>query len=144
MKSSWKGIFETVGIIAVVVSLILVYFEINQNNELMAAEARYNRLNASIALNMAIAQDSQISLAHVHVVPASELTPEENVVLRSFWWTAFAIAEWTYYDLNSNEWPIKLWKARFNSTNGNAHWNDRKNEFSDEFINYIDENVVEK
>ena len=44
-KWIWKETAEVLGVIGIIAGIVFLGFELRQNNELMAAEARFNRLS---------------------------------------------------------------------------------------------------
>jgi len=143
-KESLRTIFEAIGLISVVGSLILVATEIDQNNELMAAEARFNRLNMGLVNTQIIIENSEVSLASALFKPPSDHTAEEALVSSSFWFTAFSIAQWTFTEIPDEDFPVEIWKDRFNGQAIGSQWSDQKSRFSTEFIQYIDEFIIDR
>lgn len=143
-KVNWQTTIEVVGVTAVVVSLLLVVMEIRQNNNLMEAEARYNRLQASLQPNYIVAESSGISLAKVLLTPRSELEPEEQLVQSVMWHNTFRIDEWSFRELPRDELPLEDWRRVMTLPGAQETWDERSNTYDIEFALWFRENVIDQ
>jgi hypothetical protein len=137
-KENWRFVLESIGLVAVVGSVALVAVELSQNNELMAAEARYNRLGASTQNLILLVENSPLNLVQTIIKPPSEHTAEESTIMESFWFIAFSNANWTFSELPREEYPTAIWERRWGSETARNVWHDNKIYFSEEFVDYID------
>ena len=142
MLGKWKNLIEGIGIVAVIVSVLFVAYEIRQNNELMAAQDRYNRLTALTSNIGSHFANSDLALISSKSRSGLELLPEEEIALTYYNLQTNYIREWTFYELPENELPNELWKLSFRNPSTLNRWNETKNVFGDEFVRYIDERII--
>ena len=144
-KNNWQTTIEGIGITAVVISLLLVVMEIRQNNELMEAEARYNRLQVALQANYLIAESTNFSLAQLLLKPTSELDVEENLVRTLMGDNTFRINEWSFRELPRNELPLEAWRQIMVSYPGAREvWEQRSNRYDSEYSQGYSENAIDE
>ena len=138
-------LIEGVGVTAVVVSLLLVVMEIRQNNLLMEAEARYNRLQVSLQQNYVVVETSNISAAEVLLKPISELSAEELLISRLMWTNSILAFEWSFRELPRDELPVGNWR-RLMETYPSLQdiWEQSYNNYNSAFTQWFIENVIDK
>ena len=83
MKIENKRLFETAGVISVVLSLLFVAYQIQQANRIALAEAEADLRSSVRELNLTIAESSELSRIAVKARDnPSDLTPVEEYQLR--------------------------------------------------------------
>jgi len=140
IKENWRIIFEAFGLVAVIASLLLVAFEIRQNNELMGAQDRYNRLTALTSNLESIF--SNTNLAEVITKDPNQITESEEVALRMYHLQTNYIREWTFLELPAEELPIELWRFSFQNSERRNSWQETKNQFDREFVKFVEEQII--
>jgi hypothetical protein len=136
---------QTVGILAnvgVIVGIGILVLEIQQNNALMAAEARFNRLAIQTeSITLAVVHPDLAEL-QVRSSDGGELTPVEHHRLAGFWSRVFQNMQWTYLEAY-DDIPLEGWRGTFRTNKFvQEFWKSRKRAYRPEFAQFIDENVV--
>ena len=98
-------ILANVGVIA---GIVFLGVELRQNNEFMAADARFNLLSASTESYTIQAVDPDIAAILVRDRNRELLTEVEDLRIQAYWTRLFRILEWLYFELPSqgNGWKV--------------------------------------
>jgi len=146
-STNWKDIAEIIGIAAIVVSLVLVAYELRQATAQSAAEAIYQTNVALDNAYRARAQDSKLAqlIINGHANPSSlnELERDQFAA----WLRAdlnMAEASWVFYENGLYpEWAFDGTKAgicsRLVTEGGKQYWEDEGQFFASSFRERIDE-----
>jgi hypothetical protein len=142
-----KDNIELVGIAAVVLSLVFVAYEIRQNNELMAADARQVRTSMVIDSWRFGAENGELAEIRVRERSGEELTDVERERVDALVMAIFVGLDWQFKELTANSPEMNQVREvqRYNFANKAEYrrvWADRKNSFRAEFVQWMDENVV--
>ena len=142
-----KDNIELVGIAAVVLSLVFVAYEIRQNNELMAADARQVRTSMVIDSWRFGAENGELAEIRVRERSGEELTDAERERVDALVMAIFVGLDWQFKELTANSPEMNQVREvqRYNFANKAEYrrvWADRKNSFRAEFVQWMDENVV--
>ena len=142
-----KDNIELVGIAAVVLSLVFVAYEIRQNNELMAADARQVRTSMVIDSWRFGAENGELAEIRVRERSGEELTDIERERVDALVMAIFVGLDWQFKELTANSPEMNQVREvqRYNFANKAEYrrvWADRKNSFRPEFVQWMDENVV--
>ena len=142
-----KDNIELVGIAAVVLSLVFVAYEIRQNNELMAADARQVRTSMVIDSWRFGAENGELAEIRVRERSGEELTDVERERVDALVMAIFVGLDWQFKELTANSPEMNQVREvqRYNFANKAEYrrvWADRKNSFRPEFVQWMDENVV--
>ena len=142
----FKDNIEIVGIAAVVMSLGFVAYEIRQNNELMAADARQVRTSMVIDSWRFGAENGDLAELRGRDRNGEELTDVERERVDALVMAVFVSLDWQFRELSPNSPEMKQVRAvqRYNFANKSEYtrvWKDRKNSFRPEFVQWMDENV---
>ena len=132
------GILTNVGVIA---GIILLAIELRQNNELMAAEARFNRLSIQTASITLAVEHPDLAEFCVRSQNGGDLTAAETYRLQSYWSRLFANMHWTYLEAY-DDLPLETWRRIFRGALVKDHWENRKADYTPKFVKFVDENVV--
>ena len=143
----FKDNIEIVGIAAVVMSLGFVAYEIRQNNELMAAEARQVRTGMVVDAWRFTAEHGDLADIRVRDNNGEEIADAERNRIDSHVMSVYVLLDWTFQELteNSPEMIQARKVQRFNFANHSGYrrvWEARKNSFRPEFVLWMDENVA--
>ncbi len=132
---------NTLANIGVIAGIIFLAIEVHQNNELMSAEARFNRLNLQTGSITLAVEHPDLAELVVRSRNDGDLTPAETFRLQSYWSRLFANMQWTYLEAY-DDLPLETWRRLLRGVFVQAHWENRKTEFNPEFVQFVDENVV--
>ncbi len=141
-------ILANVGVIAGIVFLGL---ELAQNNELLAAQARYN-LRVQRAESNRMAMEPHVMEALQKYGASTELTPADQGVLSLHTLNLIEMWEWQYGEyeagmLEADDLPVGAWRLWFH---GQAEvrmpvkeiWEGRRDVLNSGFVLFMEENVV--
>ena len=150
---------QTISILAnigVIAGIVFLAVELQQNNELLSAEARSTRLGVRL-------DEAQLPIHNPALVDAlikhrhrEELTEHEQLVLERYMETLLVIFQNTYTEgqrgfIDEDSIPIDSWRGLFSSEtfsipgywpNLSAYWEVSKFGFNPDFVQWMEENVV--
>ena len=143
----FKDNVEVVGIAAVVLSLGFVAYEIRQNNELMAAEARQVRTSMVVDSWRFIAEHGDLAEIRGRDNNGEEISDVERNRIDNYVMSVYVLLDWTFQELaeNSPEMDQVREVQHYNFANNSGYrrvWEARKNSFRPEFVQWMDENVA--
>ena len=141
---------QLAGLIAnlgVILGLLFLAYELNQNNELMEAEARLNRTILAIDAWRATAENPGLTELREKEKRGEPLSSAEIRQIDAAVMAVFVTIEWAFGELprDSNEVNQirEVQRRNFaNSPEYNRVWQSRKNSFNPEFVQWMEANVV--
>jgi len=136
------SILANVGVIAGIVFLAV---EVQQNNELLATQARYERDAIARSGNLRFIENPELIRVTVKVQNSEPLTQEEALLLETS-----CILTLQNYSIIFREYRNGLLDERFLPGGGTfrrcpgweALWNQQKQNYDPEFIQWAEENIV--
>ena len=136
-----------VGIAAVVLSLGFVAYEIRQNNELMAAEARQVRTNMVVDAWRFSAEHGDLAEIRGREGNGEEISDVERYRIDSHVMSVYVVLDWTFQELSEDSPEMDQVREvqRYNFANVPGYrrvWEARKDSFRPEFVRWMDENVA--
>ncbi len=142
-----KDHIELVGIAAVVLSLAFVAYEIRQNNELMAAEARQVRTSMVIDSWRFGAENGELAELRGRERRGEDLTDIERERVDALIMAVFVSLDWQFRELSADSPELDQVREvqRYNFANKAEYprvWKIRKDSFRPEFVKWMDENVI--
>ena len=142
---------QTVGILAnigVIAGILLLAVELNQNNELLKAQARHNQLNTrSLPFTLILNNEEQL-LVNFKAASGETLTAIEQYRYGNWAIVLFQNWEWQYDEfkagtLAEEDLPVNAWTSRFRDTPIFSDiWERTKVGRSPEFVQFMEENVI--
>ena len=144
------AVFNIVAAVALVISAVLVYLELRENNRLARASNTQSLVSLSSPFISAIVQDRKMAEFYVNGPQASEeMDPVDQCRYRSLvtWWLIFhenAFYQWRRGLLDDHSykpWGVDL--AIFIEQQDLAsRWDTLRHLFQDEFAEYIDAQIA--
>ena len=134
--NGWLTLIANIGVIAGIVFLAL---ELRQNNDLMGAQDRFNRLTAATLNGTDVIQSPELIIALNK--PLSEQTPEDETLLSYHLNNVFLVWEWSFRELPRDEIPTSLWSTKFCNEITQNVWSRMKSGYSVPFINFVESDV---
>ncbi len=130
-----------------IAGIVFLGIEMQQNNELLGAQARRDQLDARTAAGSMELNNADISLINFKVTSGDELTPYERY--RFVIWARHLLGNWEWqYDeyqaglLSEDDLPVAGWLTRVrNLPELRRVWDETKDNRSPEFILFMEENV---
>jgi len=135
----------------VIVGIVFVGIELNQNNELLSAEARATELSQETVAWGFVAESEEFSELLAKDLNNAVLTQAEEIRLNSHWMRSLYISAWRYHERpESTEWvnaQRKLYAAypSFRNTwqgGGSGSRAAGKDNFDPGFVEFYEANVV--
>ena len=139
------GILANIGVLG---GLLLLVFELRQNNELMAAEGRFNRLTMVSAGWGSWAVDGDLTELRVRAGNNEELNEFEWRRVEGAVMRIFVNLEWIHRELPEGSpernYNREVQRGRFaNDASYRKVWESRKKAFDPGFVQWMEENVVD-
>ena len=136
--NKWLTLVANFGVI---VGIIFLAVEVNQNNQLMEAEARSIRNSHTGALYVLVAENSDIASILVKDLKNEVLTEIENFRIRAFWIQAIDTTFLSFKSLPSDE--LRLVELNFRGyfvtfPSLVSLWESRKDRYPSDFKVWID------
>jgi hypothetical protein len=141
------SIFAEVGVI---LSIVLLAYELHQNNELLQSQANLVLLQNRLAGAQLLTSDDGLGMALVKERADDELSPLDRLKLENYYYLTLSKWEWEHRQnvaglIASANLPVDDWRAVFSSFPGFARlWSDDgfRKRFSSDFVSYVDDNVA--
>ncbi len=134
-------ILANVGVIA---GIVFLGVELRQNNELMAADARFNRLNIATESMTILAENPDLAEFLLKANAGEVLAPNEQARLDYYLVRTFFNMEWTYNEVPESVYPIARWRAVMNEPARRRSWEAHEAELSKAFVEFVEENVLNR
>ncbi len=133
--------------IGVLGGILLLAYELRQNNELMEADARLNRAVMSIDAWRATAVNGDLAELREREKAGEELSSAEVRRIDAFVMSIFVIVSWTFAELSEESSGLKQVREvqRYNFANAPEYrrvWEARKSTFDSAFVQWMEENVI--
>jgi hypothetical protein len=127
----------------VIGGILLLAYELRQNNDLMAAEARFNRLAIVIEGNDKISDNAELAELVLKDASNEELTPLEQIRMGALAMRVLLTREWSFQEVPRSELPIARWRrSTQNSPAIRASYWLNKDSFDPEFAEWFAENIL--
>ena len=94
---------NTLANIGVIAGILFLALELQQNNELMAADARFNRMTATTESYTIEALQPDIAAILIKESAGEALTDLENFRIQAFWMRVLKVLEWGYVEQPENQ-----------------------------------------
>jgi len=133
--------------IGVIGGILLLAFELRQNNELMEAEARLNRTNMAVDAWRFTAEHGDLTEIREKEKRGEELSNAEIRRVDSLVMSLFVVGEWTFKELSIDSSEVNqlrevhLYNFRYSPEYGRV-WGERKQSFDPAFVKWMEDNVV--
>jgi hypothetical protein len=143
----WLTLAANVGVLA---GIIFLAMELQQNNEILSAQARRDQLDARSAAGALIIANADLSKITYKVSNGDKLTPYEEYRFGRWAYQVFRNWEWQYDEylegtLSEEDLPINGWVGQFRRFPMlQTVWGKRKANLSPEFVQFIDGNVIDR
>ena len=142
-----RDLFEAIGLLAIVASLVFLAIEIGQNTNALHGQSRQSVLEAAQNELFLLVENPEISLS---VVKEGPLTPEENVMLDAYLAATLRAREYAYLQfqdgaIDEEQWNAELAVAKsiLNAERVRRWWDvvGRSNT-SPEFSKFVDSQII--
>jgi hypothetical protein len=139
--------FHIIANVGVIGGILLLAFELRQNNELMAAEARFNRLTMVVDAWRFRAEHGELYELRERANNNEALSRSEQMRVDASVMAVFVMLDWTFRELSDDTHEIsqvrqvKQYNIANEASNG-RDWETRKNSFDPAFVQWMEENVI--
>jgi hypothetical protein len=137
--------------LGVIAGIVFLGFELSQNNDLLAAQARYNLIVQRADMNDTFGLPHILEAQHKYESGA-ELTPVERRAVFNLSAKMIEMWEWQYGEyragmLELEQLPIGNWKRQFHREESvpnlvRDHWKILREVVSADFVEFMEENVI--
>ena len=140
------SIIANIGVFA---GILLLAYELRQNNDLMEAEARLNRTTMVIDTWRFIAENADLIELREKERQGEELSATETRRIDATIMAIFTALEWTFIERpegsSERHQIIEIQRRNFaNFPEFGRVWQDRKDAFNPAFVQWMEENVVDR
>ena len=147
MKSFDLGQFvQTLANVGVIAGIVFLAFELRQNNELMEAEARFNRVAVSREAYNILSTNRELAEIYVKVNNNESLTEVEHFRFRSSQMRFLINMEWIY-----REMPVDSPERRYAERTMISAMSyelrrqiflDNTHRFDEDFVSWVEDNIL--
>ena len=137
--NDWLSFGANMGVI---LGIVFLAVEINQNNELMEAEARFNRLTAQAGSHTILAENGELAGILTRVNRGEILDDAEELRVFNYNMRAMSNMQWAMQEVPEEELPVTLWITSHRNAYRSRFWEEYKGNFTPAFVAYYDENVA--
>lgn len=146
-KWVWKETAEVLGVAGIIAGIVFLGYELRQNNELMAAEARFNRLALVTDAWRFVAENGDLTELRARADAGETLSVVEERRVTAALMAVFVLVEWTFGELGEGSAELNQVREvqRYNFANQASYrqvWESRKQSFDPEFVQWYEENVA--
>ena len=139
------NILANVGVIG---GILLLAYELQQNNDLMAADARFNRLALATDAWRTISENADLAELRQRAKNDEVLSDAEQMRVDASMMALFVFLEWTFRELGEDSPEMRQVRAVQQDNFGNdATYGKvleaRKNSFDPAFVQWLEENVID-
>jgi hypothetical protein len=139
------SIIANVGVLG---GILLLAYELNQNNELRDAEARISRTNMAVEAFRFFAENGDLAELHEREKRGEELSGAELRRINAAVMSVFLVQEWTFKEMSHDPSEMKQVREiqRYNFANRPEYrrvWELRKSSFDPAFIQWMEESVLD-
>ena len=133
--------------IGVIGGLLLLTYEVRQNNELMAADARLNRVNMVVDAWRVTAENGELADIRIRDNNGEDITDAERHRIDSHVMSVYVVLDWTFQELSENSAEMNQVREvqRYNFATHAGYrrvWEARKSSFRPDFVRWMEDNVV--
>ena len=125
--------------IGVIFGILFLAIELRQNNSLLETQERAAFSDRVSESNSLIATNPE--LAEALAKPSDELTARERVQRRAFRTRVLRNQEFIFQEVPVSELPINSWRASLNREFNIQHWDQVKQEYLPEFVEFMDAQI---
>jgi len=136
--------FHILANLGVLGGILLLAYELHQNNELMAVQARFNRLAINTENYTLRVENPDLAEAWKKAYGNEPLSSSERTLVEAFAMRVLLVREWSYKELPESEIPVERWKRNQNRVEQLRMVFEReKGNLDPGFVQFMEENVVE-
>ena len=136
--------FHILANLGVLGGILLLAYELHQNNELMAVQARFNRLAINTENYTLRVENPDLAEAWKKAYGNEPLSSSERTLVEAFAMRVLLVREWSYKELPESEIPVERWKRNQNRVQQLRMVFEReKGDLDPGFVQFMEENVVE-
>ena len=151
MKKPNPGqMIQIVANIGVIAGIVFLGFELRQNNQFLGAEARYNLLQNRQAVHLMVIQDDNVADLLVKARSTEELTTTETEQLSWYYILLLASFDYDYHQFRDGlvdeaVVPTRQWIRAFREDHRfYSFWQDTKQDYTPDFVEWMDKNIVNR
>ncbi len=143
-RNRWLTLVANVGVIA---GIVFLGIELRQNNELLEAEARFNRMRMSWDGWQSLAENRDLTELTVRAINGETLAVAEQVRVDAVMMRILVGMEWLYRELPPDS-PERFYMRDtllevFGGIGADLRvWNRRKTSFDPSFVQWVEEKVI--
>jgi hypothetical protein len=138
--------FSRIANLAIIAGIVFLAVELRQNNEMLAAQAQYERYALMVSANARFIENPDLVRITVKAMNQEPLTPEEAFVVDRFNnWSlqdrSFLYKEYTENRLEASDLPAELGVYVRNPLM-EEYWNSRRDSLDPNFVEWVEEGVA--
>jgi hypothetical protein len=141
--NSWLAVLANLGVL---IGIFFLAIELRQNNELMEAEARFNRVSASAEAYNIRSTNGELAEIHVKVNKSQPLTDVELYRFESSHMRFLINMEWIFREMPEDSTDRKYAERRLASALSNNQrrsiYLKRIDDFDPDFVSWIEDNIL--
>jgi len=140
--NDWITLLANIGVLA---GIIFLGIEISQNNQLMASQERFNRFTVATAPAYALVGTPELSAAvsATRIGGLDQLSPDQQFLVTNWVRQVWLGWEWTFKEIPREEIPIAAWNNFLQGETTRQFWEANKYRYEPNFVEFVDENVLD-
>lgn len=138
-------LLEIIASLGVIAGIGFLALELRQNNELLAAEARYNHKQARTEHVGQLSRVSDLAAVFSKADEGGPLSGPEKVQLDYFYFEMFANWEWEFQEGQIGSLEVPVWAYRRSIAEypmAAEAWESSKSYYSEAFRDFVDQEVI--
>jgi hypothetical protein len=144
--------------LGVIAGIVFLGFELQQNNQLLTAQARSTRLAVRLDEHLLPVRNENLANVLIKHRHGEELTEYEEVVLSRYMETNIVIYQNVFTEyrrglIDENTIPVEAWSTQFSGRslsipghwpNLSDYWEERKFGYDPDFVAWMEANVINR
>jgi len=147
----YANLFEIVGGAIVVITLIFLIIQLRQNTRALKSATVLGSHNTTLTVYGMMVEDSMIEVLCKGMPRPSDLTAVEKAKFNAFWTAALQNYQQTFFQIRAGTYDGNLYdgwwqvlRDNFLSPGFQLHWKHRKFILSQEFQNFVEQEVLSR
>ena len=147
----YANLFEIIGGIIVVITLIFLVVQLRQNTHALKSATLLGSHSTTLSVYGMLVEDSMIQVLVKGMPRPSDLTPVEKAKFHAFWTATLQNYQQTYFQIRAGAYDESLYdgwwqvlRDNFLSPGFQLHWKRRKFILSPEFQEFVEKDVMSR
>ena len=144
-----------IGVLGIIAGIVFLGLELQQNNDLMRAQQRFNQLSIATGTTTMVAENPELAAALAAFDPfyvemfekwggdAYTLTPTQIYQVTMYGSRVIANQQWSFRELPREELPVEVWRSMAQAAFWRFVWDQSRPGLDPDFVGFVEENIID-